>query len=74
VSEAAHPSANIIFGAMIDDKVEEECWVTVVATGYGDQPRRRSGATTLREPVGEPRIRRTRDEFDLEIPEFVPGG
>ena len=43
VSEAAHPSANIIFGAMIDDKVDEECWVTVVATGYGDQPRRRSG-------------------------------
>jgi cell division protein FtsZ len=74
VSEAAHPSANIIFGAMIDDKVEEECWVTVVATGYGDQPRRRSGATTLREPAGEPRIRRTRDEFDLEVPEFVPGG
>ena len=66
VSEAAHPSANIIFGAMIDDKVEEGCWVTVVATGYGDQPRRRS-ATTLREPAGEPRIRRTRDEFDLEV-------
>ena len=74
VSEAAHPSANIIFGAMIDDKIEDECWVTVVATGYGDQPRRRSGTTTLREPVGEPRIRRTRDEFDLEVPEFVPGG
>jgi cell division protein FtsZ len=74
VSEAAHPSANIIFGAMIDEKVEEECWVTVVATGYGDQPRRRSGTTTLREPAGEPRIRRTRDEFDLEVPEFVPGG
>jgi cell division protein FtsZ len=74
VSEAAHPSANIIFGAMIDDKVEEECWVTVVATGYGDQPRRRSGTSTFREPAGEPRIRRTRDEFDLEVPEFVPGG
>src|SRR5919109_1512297 len=76
VQEAAHPSANIIFGAMIDQKVEEECWVTVVATGYGAQPTRRSGSTTFREPVGEPRIRRTRDEsaFDLEVPEFVPGG
>jgi cell division protein FtsZ len=76
VSEAAHPSANIIFGAMIDQKVDEECWVTVVATGYGAQPTRRSGSTTLREPLGEPRIRRTRDEpaFDLEVPEFVPGG
>jgi cell division protein FtsZ len=77
VSEAAHPSANIIFGAMIDEKVDEECWVTVVATGYGDQPTRRSGVRQLREPEGEPRVRRTRDSdfgFDLEVPEFVPGG
>src|SRR6266516_3812666 len=41
VSEAAHPSANIIFGAMLDEKITEECWVTVVATGYGDRPTRR---------------------------------
>jgi cell division protein FtsZ len=77
VSEAAHPSANIIFGAMVDEKIEDECWVTVVATGYGDQPTRRSGSRELREPAGEPRIRRTREEtlsLDLEVPEFVPGG
>jgi cell division protein FtsZ len=77
VSEAAHPSANIIFGAMIDEKIEDECWVTVVATGYGDQPVRRSSSRQLREPVGEPRVRRNRPEeaaFDLEVPEFIPGG
>jgi cell division protein FtsZ len=77
VSEAAHPSANIIFGAMIDEKVNEECWVTVVATGYGDRPSRRSGAREFREPAGEPRVRRNRDPdlgFELEVPEFVPGG
>src|SRR5689334_2295560 len=34
VAEAAHPDANIIFGAMVDDKLEEQVWVTVVATGY----------------------------------------
>ncbi len=76
VSEAAHPSANIIFGAMIDDKIDEECWVTVVATGYGDRPTRRSGTRKLQEPEGEPRVRRTKDSdfgFDLEVPEFVPG-
>ena len=35
VSEAAHPDANIIFGAMVDENLTEEVWVTVVATGYG---------------------------------------
>ena len=38
VAEAAHPDANIIFGAMVDEKVEDQVWVTVVATGYGDRP------------------------------------
>jgi cell division protein FtsZ len=75
VSEAAHPSANIIFGAMVDEKITDECWVTVVATGYGDRPTRRSSATTLREPAGEPRVRRgagSELSSDFEIPEFVP--
>jgi len=36
VAEAAHPEANIIFGAMVDDKLQgDEIWVTVVATRYG---------------------------------------
>jgi cell division protein FtsZ len=44
VAEAAHPDANIIFGAMVDDKLgDDQVWVTVVATGYGDRkPRARS--------------------------------
>src|SRR5690349_19505538 len=42
VQEAAHPDANIIFGAMVDEKLEDHVWVTVVATGYGDQRPRRS--------------------------------
>ena len=76
VSEAAHPSANIIFGAMIDEKISDECWVTVVATGYGDRPTRRSGAGGFSEPKGEPRVRRGGSAGlatgDFEIPEFVP--
>ena len=42
VAEAAHPDANIIFGAMVDEKVEDQVWVTVVATGYGDRPLHRA--------------------------------
>src|SRR5207249_12290462 len=58
VSEAAHPDANIIFGAMLDEKLDDQVWVTVVATGYGDDGRRRS-VERLREPAGEPRVQRT---------------
>jgi cell division protein FtsZ len=41
VAEAAHPDANIIFGAMIDEKLDDQVWVTVVATGYGTGSGRR---------------------------------
>jgi cell division protein FtsZ len=54
VSEAAHPEANIIFGAMIDETLEDQVWVTVVATGYDGAPKTRR----LEEPKGEPRIQR----------------
>jgi cell division protein FtsZ len=57
VSEAAHPDANIIFGAMVDEKLDDQVWVTVVATGYGDEGRRKS-VERLREPAGEPRVKR----------------
>jgi cell division protein FtsZ len=80
VSEAAHPDANIIFGAMIDEKVSDQVWVTVVATGYGDRPVRRSRPSAERHSEGvgeadrEPRVTRMRDTSlsDLEVPEFIP--
>jgi cell division protein FtsZ len=74
VAEAAHPDANIIFGAMLDERLEDQIWVTVVATGYGpgSSPRREEARMappartseprpSLREPVGEPRFSRFRD-------------
>jgi cell division protein FtsZ len=83
VAEAAHPEANIIFGAMVDDKLDDQVWVTVVATGYANGTsslRRREdlGATrALEEPRGEPRVSRRerparRDLADLDVPEFSP--
>jgi cell division protein FtsZ len=77
VQETAHPEANIIFGAMVDESLEDEVWVTVVATGY----ERTAARPTLREPVGEPRVTRTRDRqpvparrssIDVDVPEFIP--
>jgi cell division protein FtsZ len=82
VSAAAHPDANIIFGAMVDEKLDDQVWVTVVATGYGDDGRRKSVAR-LAEPGGEVRVQRARSSHgtrgrpmrageDLEVPEFIP--
>jgi cell division protein FtsZ len=80
VSEAAHPDANIIFGAMVDEKLDDQVWVTVVATGYGDEGRRKS-VNMLREPAGEPRVQRAGPARprrgglsvdELDVPEFLP--
>jgi cell division protein FtsZ len=84
VAEAAHPDANIIFGAMVDEKVEDQCWVTVVATGYGDRPQHRAtprgDSRESRIPAdAEPRVRRGRERerdegvlADIDVPEFIP--
>jgi cell division protein FtsZ len=76
VQEAAHPDANIIFGAMLDEKLEDEVWITVVATGYGEKRPPRQETSPFREPIGEPRVRRTRPQHvgvrDVDVPEFIP--
>jgi cell division protein FtsZ len=81
VSEAAHPDANIIFGAMVDEKLDDQVWVTVVATGYGDEGRRKS-VSRLQEPAGEPKVQRAGAPRparrpglavdELDVPEFIP--
>ncbi|NJP67326.1 cell division protein FtsZ [Streptomyces spiramenti] len=48
VSEAAHPEANIIFGAVIDDALGDEVRVTVIAAGFdGGQPPARNREKAL---------------------------
>jgi cell division protein FtsZ len=87
VSEAAHPDANIIFGAMVDEKVDDQVWVTVVATGYGAMPQIRAMPRAEPEEYRlaadhEPRVRRAREPMpapnggggldDVDVPEFIP--
>lgn len=38
ISAAADPEANIIFGAVVDEKLGEEIRVTVIATGFDQRP------------------------------------
>jgi len=42
VQSAAHPEANIIFGATFDDTMDDEIRVTVIATGFDDGPVQRA--------------------------------
>ena len=87
MQEAAHPEANIIFGAMVDEKVDDQVWVTVVATGFGDAPAPRRDSGRDREPAlagvgsgssGGGRASRTapsRDRIEeIDVPEFIPRG
>ena len=38
VQEAAHPDANIIFGASFDPTMQDEIRITVIATGFSESP------------------------------------
>ena len=53
VQEAAHPEANIIFGAVIDDALGDEVRVTVIAAGFdGGAPTQRKNDRALGQVSG----------------------
>src|ERR1700744_991309 len=51
IQNAAHEDANIIFGAVLDEKMGEDVKITVIATGFRDEmpqpPNRRLAESTL---------------------------
>ncbi len=49
IQSAAHEDANIIFGAVLDEKMKDEVKITVIATGFKDTPlgRQHSNATPV---------------------------
>lgn len=83
VSEAADAEANIIFGAVIDDSLQDEVLVTVIATGFeqkADSSRRKLDAAT--EKANGRSEAAASSEFDikpfasddLDIPAFLRRG
>ncbi len=78
VGEAAHPDANIIFGANVDEDLGDQVWVTVVATRFDGRPAppRRSAEPTIRRTKDAGRGRTTERPSELggiDVPEFLPG-
>jgi cell division protein FtsZ len=75
VTGAADQNANVIFGAVIDEGIEDEVRVTVIATGFGAQRRRRRRelGTPLEEPAERAPAREGFEVSDeiLEVPSFL---
>src|SRR5205085_5887787 len=68
VTGAADQNANVIFGAVIDDSLGDEVRVTVIATGFGAQRRRRR---TEGQQLAEPPVPATRETGSFEMPRDV---
>src|SRR5690242_11235588 len=73
VTSAADQNANIIFGAVIDEAMGDEIRVTVIATGFGGQRRRRRGGSA-EAPVSAPSSApESQGEEGLDVPSFLRG-
>jgi len=75
VTSAADQNANVIFGAVIDEQSErDEVRVTVIATGFGVQRRRRARASLESTPLlGSPRSDLDVSPEALDVPSFLRG-
>ena len=78
VQEAAHPEAHIIFGAAIDEGLDDEIRITVVATGFDAQPTglAKPAAVAVEDkpaeaPKAEAAAPAAPKADELEVPDFV---
>jgi cell division protein FtsZ len=72
IQEAAHPDAHIIFGANIDDELEEQVWVTVIATRF-DRRGRRADSGSRQEARRPTRSQRESGSLKRQRPIPAPG-
>jgi cell division protein FtsZ len=87
IQEAAHPEAHIIFGANVDDTLDEQMWVTVIATRFDARGRRADGSSTgVHRSTARPSARRGEatgarrvpdyeerpGDLGIDVPEFIP--
>jgi len=73
ITAAADPSANIIFGAVIDDSYTGEIKITVIATGFDEKSAASAQAkrNVAARSFGSPAVQTAGAEEDLEVPAFI---
>ena len=71
VRQSANTDINIIFGAVINENLNDEVIVTVIATGFEDETDDYSGPVN-RDTTGQSRTSKKDDEdSDFDIPSFL---
>jgi len=75
IRQTAAPDANIIFGAIIDEKMKDQMQITVIATGFELDSTAEGAAHILapksKEPKKEEVPHRPFDNADMDIPAFL---
>jgi len=75
IANAAHPEANIIFGAVIDDTLTDETRVTVIATGFDHQRRKQEKLDFTKKSSNKSLndVPVYKSDEDIEVPAFLRG-
>ncbi len=68
IQEAAHEDANIIFGQVISEALDDQVAVTVIATGFGDAQSDASPLEVIRMPKAE---KNDPEPVDRDVPTFI---
>ncbi len=71
ISQAADAEANIIFGAVIDEQMDEEVRVTVIATGFEEQKPMVNRTKDKEKGDRDVEIKPFANNDDLDIPAFL---
>ena len=70
VSQSADPDAKIIFGAVIDESLQDEVRITVIATGFEQDGRRRDSKKKIERTAANV-FSSGKEDDDLDIPTFL---
>jgi len=74
IQAKAHPDANIIFGAVIDESMEDNMRITVIATGFDQVAAVQQPPTVSGHPkktIDFPGVKQRFDQDDLDVPAFL---
>jgi cell division protein FtsZ len=73
IRETAHPEVNIIFGAVIDEAMQDEIRITVIATGFDGTGQQRAAGVrpASQQKPFELKIAQLAGSDDLDIPTFM---
>ena len=74
IQSAAHEDANIIFGAVLDEKMKDDVKITVIATGFKDVSRRREHSNPVADVVQHARASAASVHATYEVPSLREPG